>query len=269
MPGCPNRGPHVTDQHLEDWLRDAPFSLCLSSGYFSPFAHCGMISVLEEQGLFPERIHGSSGGALVGGMWAAGCSAPELRQLLFDLSRVDFWDPGVGFGLLKGQRFRLMVERTAPVRRLEECDIPVSVSTFHLRTRKTRVFSKGPLAACLYASCAVPLLFQPMRIEGHLYLDGGIGDQPGWAGVPEDARTLHLYVPERRLWPLRGYRPTRLGRRANTCSVILEGLTAVGPYSLKRGVRAYHEAREAMQTALRSRIAFGNVRLRVSEGRRQ
>jgi NTE family protein len=225
-----------------------------------------MISVLEDQGLIPERIHGSSGGALVGAMWAAGLTAVELRQALFDLSRRDFWDPGMGLGLLKGQLFRLMVERTAPVRRLEECNIPVSVSTFHLRTRKTRVFSKGSLAACLYASCAVPLLFQPIRIEGHLYLDGGIGDQPGWAGVPEDARTLHLYVPERRLWPIRGYRPIRLGRRSNTCSVILEGLTPVGPYSLKRGVSAYQEARQAMQAALYSRIAFGNIRRRVSKG---
>ncbi len=257
----------MTGKLLKDWLREAPFSLCLSSGYFSPYAHCGMISVLEEEGLIPQRIHGSSGGGLVGALWAAGCTAATLKQALFNLSRRDFWDPGMGLGLLKGRRFRLMIERTAPVSRLEDCNIPVSVSLFHLGTGTTRVFRKGPLAACLYGSCAVPLLFQPIRIEGHLYLDGGIADQPGWAGVPEGARTLHLYVPERRLWPLRGYRPTRLETRANTYSVILEGLTCVGPYSLERGVSAFDEAHEAMRTALGSPVALATVRLQVSQGR--
>src|SRR3954470_8125789 len=91
---------------LRDYLREGPFALAMSSGFFSFFAHTGFFTVLEDEGLLPARISGSSAGALVGGAWAAGMSARALGRELCALERRDFWDPGVGAGLLRGKLFR-------------------------------------------------------------------------------------------------------------------------------------------------------------------
>ena len=61
-----------------DALRDQPFTLVLSAGFFGFFAHTGVLASLEEVGLVPERIVGARAGALAGGLWAAGLSAAEL-----------------------------------------------------------------------------------------------------------------------------------------------------------------------------------------------
>ena len=87
---------------LQDWLSQEPFTLTLSSGFFSFFAHTGMLAALEEQDLLPQRVTGSSAGALVAACWASGLSTAELKNILFELKRSDFWDPGFGWGLLKG-----------------------------------------------------------------------------------------------------------------------------------------------------------------------
>src|SRR5262249_53323541 len=91
---------------LREWLSGGPFTLAMSSGFFGFFAHAGVMSVLEEEQLFPARISGSSAGALVGGLWAAGVSPRTICTLLVELRREHFWDVGLGFGLLRGARFR-------------------------------------------------------------------------------------------------------------------------------------------------------------------
>ena len=78
---------------LREHLREAPFSLAMSSGFFGFFAHCGFLTVLEDEGLLPRRVTGSSAGALVGALWAAGLDASVLEDELRRLRRADFWDP--------------------------------------------------------------------------------------------------------------------------------------------------------------------------------
>jgi NTE family protein len=67
---------------LRDFLREGPFALTMSSGFFGFYAHTGFPTVLEDQGFLPKRISGSSAGALVGSSWAAGMDAPVLAQEL-------------------------------------------------------------------------------------------------------------------------------------------------------------------------------------------
>src|SRR5215831_14799966 len=83
---------------LREWLAAGPYTLALSSGFFGFFAHAGVMSVLEEEGLLPGRVCGSSAGALVGGLWAAGVAARRICDELLALRREHFWDvrPGLG-----------------------------------------------------------------------------------------------------------------------------------------------------------------------------
>ena len=189
---------------LGEWLSEGPFALAMSSGFFGFFAHTGFLAVLEESGLVPQRIAGSSAGALVGGMFASGLDTDVLARELMGLKREHFWDPAPGPGLLRGRLFLQGIEDLLEARTFETCRIPVSVSAFHLRTRTTRVLSRGALAPALCASCAVPAMFHPMRVGGERYWDGGIYDRPGLLGLAEHeasgGRVLFHHLESRSPW---------------------------------------------------------------------
>jgi len=235
---------------LRDWLAEEPFTLVMSSGFFGFFAHAGLVSVLEEEGLLPARIAGSSAGALVGALWAAGVPAARIRDELRGLRRADFWDPRPGPGLLRGALFRRLLERVLPVQTFEECRIPLALSVHDLRARRTVVLRAGPLAPAIHASCALPFLFHPVRIEGRLYSDGGIADRPGLAGVEHGARVLHHHLTSRSPWRRWNSPALRAPQRPGLRAIALEGLPRAGPFRLGRGREAMERAAAGAREAL-------------------
>lgn len=234
---------------LREYLREAPFALSMSSGFFSFFAHTGFLTVLEDEGLVPTRVSGSSAGALVGAAWAAGLDAPLLAGELERLQRKDFWDPGVGAGLLRGRLFRDRLQRLLPAPTFEEARARAAVSVFDVATRQTHVVDRGEVARAICASCAVPFLFQPVWIEGRAYLDGGIRDRPGLDGMPrEEKRVLFHHIASRSPWRTR--QGAAIPKRDGMVTLVLEDLPRSGPFRLDEGRRAYRVAREATKRAL-------------------
>lgn len=248
-------------QTLRSWLAAAPYGLAMSSGFFAFFAHTGMMTVLEDEGLVPARVAGSSAGALVTGIWASGVDAPVLAGELEKLERAHFWDPAPGLGLLRGRLFRDKLETMLVKGTFERCRVPAAVSAFDVKTRTTHVLSHGALAPALAASCAVPGLFHPVRIGGRAYLDGGILDRPGLEGMPSaHERVLFHHIASKSPW--RGALATP--RRAGMVTLVLEGLPRSGPFRLQEGRRAYAAARAAVKRALDRRIEDGSVILAAS-----
>ena len=234
---------------LGEWLADRPFALSLSSGFFGFFAHAGFVAALEDAGLFPARLGGSSAGALVAGCWASGVSAGELADVLLALRREDFWDPAPGLGLLRGRLFRRRLEATLGVGRIEACERPLAVSAWDMLTRRTRVLRRGDLAAAIHASCAFPGLFHPVWIDGRPYLDGGIADRPGLQAVSGE-RILYHHLASRSPWRRPGSPALAVPSREGLQAVVVEGLPRVNPYRLERGAAAFAIAREATRRAL-------------------
>jgi NTE family protein len=255
----PGRGGQDGRVTLREWLRAEPFTLVLSSGFFGFFAHAGVLGVLEEEGLLPARLAGSSAGALVGGLWAAGLPAAEIRRALLSLRRADFWDPWPGPGLLRGRLFRARLEAMLPVRTFEACRAPLAVSVFDLLGRRTRVLAAGPLPSAIHASCALPFLFQPVLIGGRPLLDGGIADRPGLAGVPESARVLHHHLASRSPWRRRGSPALAVPSRPGLTALVIAGIPRSGPFRLEAGVRACASAAAGARRALDSEIVAGTV----------
>ncbi len=103
---------------LRAWLDEEPFALAMSSGFFGFYAHAGALTALLDAGFVPARAAGSSAGALVTGLWSAGVSPLRLRDRLETLRREHFWDPSPGPGLLRGRRFRAMLDDLAPGARI-------------------------------------------------------------------------------------------------------------------------------------------------------
>lgn len=238
---------------LREHLAAHPFALALSSGFFGFYAHAGMLLALEEEGLRPARLSGSSAGALVAGLSAAGLPARAMVDELLALARADFWDPAPGPGLLRGDMFRRRVERLVSSATFESCRVPIAMSAFDIGRRRTVVLERGDLASAVCASCAFPGLLHPVRRDGRLLYDGGIGDRPGLAGLatqPPGERTLHHHLASRSPWRRPGSPSLAVPLRPGTISLRIAGLPRVHPFRLPAGRAALHAAHRATRLAL-------------------
>lgn len=238
---------------LADSLRGQPFELILSSGFFGFFAHTGVVAALEEAGLLPAAVGGSSAGALVAGLWGAGLRAAQMRDRLFQLRRQDFWDPdplfGLGAarpGLLRGARFDALLRESLDlvgVRRFAECRLPVRVVVFDVATRRAALLTEGELAPALRASCSVPGLFQPVRLGARHYLDGGVTDRPGILAASPGARLLYHHLPTHSPWRRFTPRQNQVPQRPGLSLLYEPALPRLSPFHLERGPQAYELAR--------------------------
>jgi len=255
-----------------DWLAAEPFTLVLSAGFFGFYAHAGLIAALDEAGLIPRRIVGTSAGAIAGGVWASGVPSADLIAVLETMRRTDFWDPtwrelpgalrrrldrgaavrdrdpGTGLGLLRGRKLdALLAEALAPagVERIEHCTIAFAAVTHELRSNATRIHERGLLRPAIRASAALPVMFGPVEIDGRLHADGGISDRPGFRALGPDERALYHHLPHRSRWPRLSGDEQRERRSTPTRRVIsLDALPRVHPAALERGPLALAHARE-------------------------
>lgn len=235
---------------LRESLQSTPFGLTMSSGFFAFFAHTGMLTALLEAGLSPVRVSGSSAGALVSGLWGAGVGLDQLRDGLSELTRDDFWDPTPGLGLLRGRRFRRLLEDLLPVRHFEQTPLPMAMSVYEPLTGRTLALSSGEIAPAIHASCAVPVLFQPVRIGRRFYLDGGIRDRPGLMGMPDDLPVLYHHIASRSPWRRRGSQALQLPARKGLLSLVIQDLPRASPFNLDAGRRALDKAYARTRIAL-------------------
>ena len=135
--------------------------------------------------------------ALIGGIWGSGTKIGAVTDFLFALERNDFWDPAVGAGLLKGQRFDDVLTPLLGCQRIEDCTVPLHITAFKLYPMETHYLNRGPLSDAIRASCAFPGLFHPVRFEGARYLDGGIRDRSSLGAIEDDSPTLYHHLPSR------------------------------------------------------------------------
>lgn len=224
-------------------LASAPFTLALSAGFFGFYAHVGLLLALEEAGLRPARVVGSSAGALAGGTWAAGVGAAALADELARLRRSDFWDPGLPWrgGLLRGRGFAALLNRilaATGVERIEDCSLPFACVGTTLFGRRLAL-ERGRLESAIRASCAVPLLFEPVLHEGRRLVDGGLVDGPGATLLAGGERAL--------FHDLQG---SRIAAGAGRFVLRVDGLPKVGPYALERGAEALEQVRGAARAWL-------------------
>jgi NTE family protein len=233
-----------------DWLTAAPYTLALSAGFFGFFAHTGVLRALEESGApRPRRVVGVSAGALAGGLWASGMPTAEIEAELVGLRRPDFWDPGLPLGgLLRGEKFagrlrRLLDDRG--VARVEDCPTPFATVVYELRARRTRVLDRGALAPAIQASCTVPLMFRPVRHEGRLLVDGGVGDRNGESALAADERTFQHVLISTSPWRRGSGVPEDMSHGTWRRRLVVPTLPRVSPFRLEHGPRALATAREA------------------------
>ncbi len=156
--------------------RERPtIGLALGGGAARGAAHIGVLRALEEHGLKPDYIAGTSIGALVGGLYAFGVSLDELRKAAQDLGWMDLAGATLSrFGLLRNQELGKLVERFVGDRRMEDAPIPFAAVATDIHSGEPVILKEGRLTDAILASTAIPGIFVPAELNGRMLVDGGL-----------------------------------------------------------------------------------------------
>jgi len=186
--------------------------LVLSGGAARGLAHIGVLKALEEQGVQVDAIAGTSMGAVIGGLYAAGYSVDELEKLALELDwqqvlsddppredipfrrkqddrdflvkrKLSFRDDGslgLPLGVIQGQNLSLLLERllvhASDTRDFDRLPIPFRAVATDIANDKKVIFRSGHLPQAIRASMSIPAVFAPVELDGRLLVDGGMVD---------------------------------------------------------------------------------------------
>ena len=149
--------------------------LALGGGAARGFAHIGVIKTLEAQGINPDIIVGTSAGAVVGALYAAGNNGFELQKLAHKLDEGKLADWSLpDRGVLKGEGLQKFVNDAVGQRPIEALRKPFAAVATDLASGQSIVFRTGNTGMAVRASATVPGIFKPVTINGHDYVDGGL-----------------------------------------------------------------------------------------------
>lgn len=167
--------------------------LALGGGGARGLAHIPMLEVLDELDIRPQRIAGTSIGAVIGALYASGMSGHDIRQQIsrltvdeneFWLSSLfsedvgrwfDFFDMQLGKGGLMDTRgFAEYMQELLQVSRFQDLQIPLQIVATDFWEREQVVFDSGDLLPAIQASIAIPGLFNPLHHDGKVLVDGGL-----------------------------------------------------------------------------------------------
>jgi NTE family protein len=157
--------------------RPPRIGLALGGGAARGFAHVGVIQVLEQHGIKPDLVVGTSAGSLVAALYASGKNGKELEQSAMQMDEASLTDWTVPFGnrgMLRGAAVARYVSAQTQGRLIEDMVVPLGIVATDLSTGAGILFQRGDTGTAVRASSSVPGVFQPVNIGGRDYVDGGL-----------------------------------------------------------------------------------------------
>ncbi|WP_330893065.1 patatin-like phospholipase family protein [Ramlibacter alkalitolerans] len=151
--------------------------LALGGGAARGFAHVGVIEVLEEAGIKPDLVVGTSAGSLVAALYASGRSGQQLQATALAMDEAAFADwtlPIFSRGVLRGEALARYVNTQVAHRLIENMAVPLGIVATDLNTGQGVLFRRGDTGTAVRASSAVPAVFLPVKIGTQEYVDGGL-----------------------------------------------------------------------------------------------
>lgn len=152
--------------------------IVLSGGGSRGLVHAGVLQALAEAGIEPGCVAGTSSGALVGALWAAGCGPGRVLEFFETASpfRISRLAPLRKPGWIDTEKLEADFRAFFPEDSFEALGRRLFVTATDLAAARLEIFSSGRLIRPLLASCSIPMLFTPTAIDGRMYADGGILD---------------------------------------------------------------------------------------------
>lgn len=162
------RGPGMTAPRI---------GLSLSGGTAKSVTHVGVIKALAEAGIPIYCVAGTSGGSIVGSMFASGMPISTMQTVATTMS----WRKLVSIrltrlGFISSERIAEFVRDTLGDLTFEDLNLPLAVVATDLVTGSKKVFKSGSLALAVRASCSIPQIYLPVEIDGEYYVDGGLSE---------------------------------------------------------------------------------------------
>lgn len=196
--------------------------LALGGGAARGIAHAGVLKVLEEEGLKPDVVVGTSAGAMAGVFLAAGISAARTAAWAETARWAQLVRPVMNrMGLTSNDRLGRLIERVLPVRSFDELTIPFACMATDLATFEPVLLCEGDLASAVRASCAIPGIVVPVERDGRLLIDGGVTEN-----VPASVARLFGADVVVAVDVNRSYRRSRTS--VNMLSIMMQSFSVIG-----------------------------------------
>lgn len=177
-PDAPSPPPQTNPEPIPPQVKRPPkIGLALGGGAARGFAHVGVIQVLEEAGIRPSLVTGTSAGSLVAALYASGKNGTQLQLVaegMEEAAIADWTLPLFGRGMFRGDALARYVNTQVNGRLIEDMALPLGIVATDLNSGKDILFQRGDTGTAVRASSAVPAVFQPVKIGGREYVDGGL-----------------------------------------------------------------------------------------------
>lgn len=183
LAGCTTTGPLQTGSPATPEPATAPrpapraprIGLALGGGAARGFAHIGVIQVLEENGIRPDLVVGTSAGSVVAALYAAGYTGVQLATLAdgMDESAITDWAFPLR-GAIRGEALAAYIRKNTSGKNIEQMKMPLGIVATDLADGQPILFQRGDTGTAVRASSSVPAVFQPVKIGEREYVDGGL-----------------------------------------------------------------------------------------------
>ena len=180
--------------------------VALGGGMARGCAHVGVLRELERHQIPIDLVAGTSVGSLIGGAYAAGLTPDQVEQLALTISWNDLGRVTVSkMGFYNSERTEHYVRKHFPVTEFEKMRIPFGAVATELQTGKMVIFTEGSLPLAIRASCAMPIFYTPVMVNGRMMVDGGlVGHIPASVArmmgadivIAVDVNSQHLPIPQ-------------------------------------------------------------------------
>jgi len=150
-------------------------AIAFGGGAAKGFAHIGVIKVLEQNGIRPDIITGTSAGSVIGSLYASGLSPIDIQQKAMNLSQDQLTDYTFSnVGIVKGEALQDFINKEVKGRTIEKLSIPFGAVATNKESGEVAVFRSGNTGQAVRASASIPNVFLPVRIGKNTYVDGGL-----------------------------------------------------------------------------------------------
>ena len=153
----------------------APIGIALSGGGARGVAHIGVLKALQEEGIRPQVVAGTSAGAIIGALYAAGKSPEEMLDFIKDSRIWRILQVGIPYdGLTKLTYLKKRLKDVLEIDSFDALDHKLHIAVTNLNTGLVETMHSGKLFDVIVASSSIPLVFKPVEINGASYVDGGL-----------------------------------------------------------------------------------------------
>ena len=154
-----------------------PVGVALSGGTARAVLHVGVLKALRESGIPIDYIAGTSGGSIAAAIYAFGEPVDVMEKVAASLSWWKLASIRVSrLGFISSRPIEVFLDKTLRGARFEELKIPCAIPVTDLVTGERVVFTSGPVARVVRASCSIPQIYLPVEIDSRPYVDGGLSE---------------------------------------------------------------------------------------------